>query len=298
MTYNEIEAFLEVVRCGSLSRAAQSLFVSQSTLSGRIMSLESELGMTLLVRRRGMRNAELTEEGRDFIPIAEKWRRLWNDTRAVTTRRGVRMLRAASIYSINAYIMPSVYSRFYRENPDIKLSLLTSHSYEVYHMIESGEAEIGIISRTEFSTRVETRPIYSEDMCFICCSGSAYKGQVHPSHLDPDHELCLSWNREFDAWHDYWFGANTHPALTTDDASVMCGFVGVGEHWAIVPVSVADKLVRTGTVRTCRLLDPPEPRQLYLLFPANEPVTQEGRLLLRTMHEVLSQGGGRWLYDV
>lgn len=298
MTYSEIEAFLEVVRCGSLSRAAQSLFVSQSTLSGRIQSLETELGITLLVRRRGVRNADLTEDGRDFIPIAEKWRRLWNDTRTITTRRGMRILRAASIYSINAYIMPVVYSRFYQENPDIKLSLLTSHSYEIYHMVESGEIQIGIISRTEFSSRVDTRPIFSEEMRFICCTGSGYRNPVHPSQLDPDHELCLSWSREFDAWHDYWFGANTHPALTTDDASLMCGFAGVGEHWAIVPVSVADKLTQTGTVRSCKLLEPPEPRRLYLVSSANEPITSEGRLLLRTMRAVLTLGNGQWLYDV
>lgn len=298
MTYSEIEAFLEVVRCGSLSKAAQSLFVSQSTLSGRLMSLEAELGITLLVRRRGVRNAELTEDGRSFIPIAEKWRRLWNDTHTITARRRLRLLRTASIYSINAYIMPDVYTRFYNENPDVRLSLLTCHSYEIYHMVESGEVQLGVISRTEFSTKVDTTPLFSEELRFICCTGSGYGDSVHPADLNPEDELYLSWSREFDAWHDYWFGTNPYPALTTDDASMICCFAGVGDHWAIVPVSVAEKLAATGTVRCCRLLEPPEPRRLYLVTPANEPLIPEAAPFLRTFRGVLTAGSGQWLYPL
>ena len=72
MTQQEIEAFLETVRQGSISAAAESFFITQPALSRRISILEEELGYILFHRRKGSRNVELTEEGKAFLPIVRK----------------------------------------------------------------------------------------------------------------------------------------------------------------------------------------------------------------------------------
>src|SRR5437868_729022 len=65
-----IEGFLEVARLGSVSRAADVLYVTQPTLTARLQSLERDMGHELFVRtRHGMR---LTDEGRAFLPFAER----------------------------------------------------------------------------------------------------------------------------------------------------------------------------------------------------------------------------------
>lgn len=53
MTLDQIRYFLTVVECGSLSKAAGQLFLSQSTLSYQIKALEEELGFPLLMRTSG-----------------------------------------------------------------------------------------------------------------------------------------------------------------------------------------------------------------------------------------------------
>ena len=58
MTNLEIEAFMAVVRTGSITRAAQFLYTTQSALSRRIKTLEQELGYTLMKRQKGMRSIE------------------------------------------------------------------------------------------------------------------------------------------------------------------------------------------------------------------------------------------------
>ncbi|WP_084653784.1 helix-turn-helix domain-containing protein [Paenibacillus zanthoxyli] len=55
-----IEAFLSIVRHGSLTDAASSLLISQSTLSHRLAQLEQEVGMNLIDRGRGLRTLSLT----------------------------------------------------------------------------------------------------------------------------------------------------------------------------------------------------------------------------------------------
>src|SRR5205807_2529455 len=63
-----IEGFLEVARLNSVSRAAETLYVTQPTLTARLHALERELGERLFVRaRHGMR---LTDAGRAFMPYA------------------------------------------------------------------------------------------------------------------------------------------------------------------------------------------------------------------------------------
>ena len=61
MNYTDIHTFLTIASSPSLSKAAESLFVSQPALSHRLSALEEELGTELIIRKKGSRTLELTE---------------------------------------------------------------------------------------------------------------------------------------------------------------------------------------------------------------------------------------------
>src|SRR3954462_11077380 len=70
MLFGQVQAFLQVARMGNVSRAAESLYVTQPALTARIQAREKELGEALFVRTgRGVR---LTDAGRGFLPCAER----------------------------------------------------------------------------------------------------------------------------------------------------------------------------------------------------------------------------------
>ena len=71
MTSLEIEAFLTVQQTGSVTKAAEQLYISQSSLSTRLRTLERELGCSLFIRGRGDRAMLLTPEGERFLPLAQ-----------------------------------------------------------------------------------------------------------------------------------------------------------------------------------------------------------------------------------
>ena len=54
MTDMEIETFLTVLRCGSMTAAAQALYITQPTLSARLQTLEDEVGTPLFVFKSGI----------------------------------------------------------------------------------------------------------------------------------------------------------------------------------------------------------------------------------------------------
>lgn len=72
MDLANIEVFLAIARTRSISKAAKTLFVSQSTVSYRLKLLEEELDCKLIERGRGQNQSLLTKEGETFFPIAER----------------------------------------------------------------------------------------------------------------------------------------------------------------------------------------------------------------------------------
>ena len=61
MTLNQLNYYVEIVRQGSFTKAAEKLFVSQSTLSKAIRALEEEFQMELI--NRGAKEFQLTPQG-------------------------------------------------------------------------------------------------------------------------------------------------------------------------------------------------------------------------------------------
>ena len=72
MTLNQLNYYVEIVRQGSFTKAAEKLFVSQSTLSKAIRALEEEFQMELI--NRGAKEFQLTPQGLSLIHISEPTR--------------------------------------------------------------------------------------------------------------------------------------------------------------------------------------------------------------------------------
>ena len=69
MHLDQISTFVAVIESGSFNKASAKLFLSQPTITHRINKLESELGISLLVR--GKKEVQLTQEGGIFLNYAK-----------------------------------------------------------------------------------------------------------------------------------------------------------------------------------------------------------------------------------
>ena len=65
--------FLAVAEHGSISAAAQELYLSQPAVSSHIGRLEEDLGIQLIIRQRGVQKIALTQAGQAFIPVAAQY---------------------------------------------------------------------------------------------------------------------------------------------------------------------------------------------------------------------------------
>ena len=140
MDYKQIETFLQVIRDQNMTKAADKLYITQSTVSYRLKTLEEELGFSLVERKKGTAQVTITDAGTKFVSLAEEWMNLYARTQEFCRKQTVIRLRIAAPDSIH-YIYSERYKRL-REDNTVKLSLVTANSDQVVSMIRSGQAAL------------------------------------------------------------------------------------------------------------------------------------------------------------
>lgn len=291
----EIDAFLAIVEQGSLSRAAEVLYLTQSALSSRLELLEKETRTRLVNRKKGIRRVELTDAGRRMIPVARKWKALYEETRSIAMRPERSRLSISAVQSIQAYLMGPVYDRFFRECPNCDLNLMSLDSERTYQMMEKGELEAGLIANLQYSRKVAGIPLFEEPMYFVCGEDASYSGTVHPSELSPGQEVYMGWYPDFARWHTYWFGGGDKARIQTDSMQLMERFLAERETWMILPLSAVRKLQETKRIKVLPMQEGPGPRITYLLTNDREKMREEFIHFLLILKEHLNTMGILWL---
>jgi DNA-binding transcriptional LysR family regulator len=164
----QLEAFVEVVRRGSVTRAAAALYVTQPALTARLNALERALGTTLLVRRRG--GVRLTESGRTFLPYAERALLAVAEGRAALAGGGTRLAIGASP-AVSTYALPAILKRFAGSHPGVQVSVRTGHSEEVLELVKRDDVSVALI-RALRDDAVEQFTLYEDELVLV----------VHPAH--------------------------------------------------------------------------------------------------------------------
>lgn len=262
MTKSEVEAFLAVVHYGSISAAAEQLYITQPALSRRIQNLEAELDYQLIHREKGIRGITLTERGKAFLSVARKWNAVYQEALAIKHLDQNAVLRIASVGSVSAYILPELFQKFSSKNSSYNLEYHSCHSWEGYSLADSGSVDLVFIDFIEETNahnqgNVISIPIYSVPFVFLGGPDWIMIDKLHPSKLDPKKEILLSWNTAFDRWHKYWFDVSVSPKVKLDHVSVLKDVLQ-DDLFAIVPRVVAkDILMSNPKLTVCELLEGP-----------------------------------------
>lgn len=162
MDLPRLEAFLAVVRQGSMRAAALTLHVGEPALSARIARLEEELGARVFDRtKRGML---LTAAGRALVPHAERALDAANAGQLAVRHveqgdEGELVIAAAS--AINASVVPELVARFRRFHPGVHLFVHTGTTERIVELVALGSAQVGLV-REWRDPRLTITPLYDE----------------------------------------------------------------------------------------------------------------------------------------
>ena len=241
MLYNGIEAFLEICRSKTFSRAAEVLHLTQSSVSRRIKLLEQELGAPLIERQKGERTVYLTSFGKKFVNVADRWKILLQDTHHLTSDDHFKITIGAAD-SINTYVLPPLYYALYQQS--IRLRIRTHHSDELYALVQNRDIDVGFVLRERVYQGVIAEPFIKEKMVIIRpgYTKSSNKQVVTPKDLDPAKELYASWSPVYDAWHDRLWNPIYARHIYIDSLPLLLTIFGKitdPSYWVILPMSIA-----------------------------------------------------------
>ena len=156
--------FIQLAQIGNFTRAADTLGISQQTLSARLASLEKELDAKLIVRGTPL---TLTPAGTEFLLFAQEQEQARVDMiRKVgdASSGGVGILKVAISPARARDLMPTVIKEFRKGLPGVRVVILEGTNEELLRMAERGEVDLAVARFDRSHPGVDVRPLFEEEV--------------------------------------------------------------------------------------------------------------------------------------
>lgn len=147
MSLKKYEAFVETVRLGSLTKAAQSLGSTQSRISHILRDLEEEYGFELMERSRS--GIRLTGAGAMLLPKMEQvlqkeqeLEQLLEDLRSAEAGS----VRLGAFTSVAVHWLPGMIREFQQAHPKAELAMFNGDYHDIEQWLRSGEIDLAFVT--------------------------------------------------------------------------------------------------------------------------------------------------------
>jgi len=297
MTLNQLLYFREVATQQGFTKAAEKLFVAQSSLSHAIIALEDELGVSLLERKSG-KKVGVTEFGYTLLEYANK---ILND--AEEARMAMERMRnplggvVKVEYSfVNCFkLIPPAILAF--ENSEYSKDIMIR--YEINHglrkiewLLRDGELDIAFTCAPSFEG-LKTIPIAYQHLYVMVPSVHHLAGRESLTLEDVAAEPLVVYNkgRHMHSWILKMFehsGLSPNIIEFCDDWATQMSMVAIGKGLAVTQMLPHDEEL----ISAIPLIHPLNPRKVYMHWSAERELTPAVRTALKFFTEYFTDKNG------
>lgn len=147
MTFEQLKSFLAIVKYNHFTLASQELYISQSSISKHIKSLEKELGVELFNRQH--RTIKLTDAGEEFYKFAKKsmadYKNILLDMKKYSCEESS-YISVGVIDTMVEYGVASLIGDFQVEYPNIQVDLIERSNSKIIEYLNESTVNIGFIN--------------------------------------------------------------------------------------------------------------------------------------------------------
>ena len=169
MTLNQIRAFDAVLKYLNMTKAAESLRISQPSVFKQVKSLEDFCGVKLY--RKAGRQIELTREGQlvqaDVKQILLRVERLGQRFKQAAPALTGGALTVGGSHAPSAALIPSLLGWFKDSHPDTQIIFRTKSSHGIEQLVLQSQVEIGVITNPSKSRLLRLLPCREEQTVVV-----------------------------------------------------------------------------------------------------------------------------------
>jgi LysR family hydrogen peroxide-inducible transcriptional activator len=195
----QLRQLLTIASCGSFTRAAIELQLSQPALSRSIARLEEELGQPVFERK--PRSVELTHAGQLLHRRAQQVLAIIENTKTEITddgRSGV--LRLGAIPTIAPYFLPGLLREFAKAHPQATVLVVEDTTDSMIKRCDQGDVDLAIVALPISSKYLQVEELFEEELLLVLpvVHPLAHKPRITIKDLKPhpfvllDEAHCLS----------------------------------------------------------------------------------------------------------
>ena len=207
MTFEMLHCFSAVCQEQSITRAAERLYISKQAVSSSIKSIETELGVSLLVRQHS--GVRLTPAGHRLLrhagTILRQWEMCLSDLSAL--RGDLPGLRIGMAYMARTLWTPEAEQAFYSRSPETAVDIRGGYASDLLTALAAGKLDCVVtFLRTEYRARFDFIPLCDAPLSFLMAEDDPLA--AHPLLLPQDlqgrtvlfHESGASYLNELADW--------------------------------------------------------------------------------------------------
>ncbi len=292
MEIRQLQYFVQAARLNSFSRAAESLFITQPTISKMIRNLEEELGADLFYREG--KSIRLTDAGE--ILLAKAQNIVESFVSLSSELDGLRNLQRGHIRiglppMVGASFFPAVIGEFHRRYPDVTIRLHEDGAKKVEDDVETGLLDIGAIVLPVNTAKFHCFTFVEEKLELLVPVGHRLAGADFVALKELEAEEFVLFREDF-ALHDRIITecvkAGFQPKVVYESSQwdLISRMVAAGMGIALLPETICRDMDRT-RIAVIPLTEPVIPWQLgmiwrrdrYLSFAAKEWIAFAMRVL-------------------
>ena len=233
MTERDFEILEILNRTKNITHAADLLYINQSALSKRIIAIEEELGVTLMIRSR--QGIHFTAEGEKVLYYTQEAKKLLELMREDLKDSNTKIsgtLRAGISINYSQYNLPQILSEYKKKFPNVTTHITTEYSRNLFFKITNGEVDIAIV-RGEFTWNENKILLEEENICLI------YNNQDIDKDLSELQYIGRKTDTTFEREIAQWLRENDlkikKEGIYVDNINTCVEMVNQGLGWAIVP---------------------------------------------------------------
>lgn len=249
-----LETFCAVAEAGSLTRATETLHLTQPAITRQLRALEARLGAVLLIRTH--QGVVLTPLGQKVLQHAKEALvavRACERVAAEASAGSASRLSLATGFMAMLYVLPPVLSTFREQHPDVAVDVRPAHHRIAVEWLLAYEVDAAVLSSPVQSAQIRSEPILADPLLYVQRAAHAPEAKRESIRLEDLHQTELLILPLGTGLHEQIVEALNqrgvvcrlveHPTAETIKATVALGVAA-----SILPVSAVREELQQGTL--------------------------------------------------